>query len=144
MPRFATTGITPRQTAIKCTADCQALLLRWQRKPAARSGLWQSALKFRLLTLAIRSTIILFVAIRDLNTADCHTLQHTFEHGWCEWNPAPAILHQESPCLMCHFFLTPDFSGVKCDIRQIVYNVSFIHKNCIAFYTYFYALTYKV
>jgi hypothetical protein len=33
---------------------------------AARSDLWQSALKFRLLTVGIRSTGILFVAIRSI------------------------------------------------------------------------------
>jgi hypothetical protein len=52
--------------------------LRWLRIHAARSGVWQSALNFRILTVAIRSTGILFVTISSLNTADCHNLRYTF------------------------------------------------------------------
>jgi hypothetical protein len=37
------------------------------RKHAVRSGLWQSALKFRLLPVAFCATVILFVAILRLN-----------------------------------------------------------------------------
>jgi hypothetical protein len=46
-----TTGIlvTPWQTTLNCTVDCKIL--------AARLGLWQSTLKFRLLSVAIRSTV---------------------------------------------------------------------------------------
>jgi hypothetical protein len=63
IPRFATTGIPP----------------------------WQSALKFRLLTVAIRGTnifvvairvtIFFFVAIRGLNTATYHCTRYTFDRG---------------------------------------------------------------
>jgi hypothetical protein len=53
IPRFATTGITP----------------------------WQSALKFRLLAVAIRGTNIFLLAIRGLNTANCHNPRYTFERG---------------------------------------------------------------
>jgi hypothetical protein len=60
-------------------------------------GLWQSALKFRLLTVAIRATDILFVAIRGLNAADCHNPRYTFE----------------SPCLNSHIFLPLDFQIIK-------------------------------
>jgi hypothetical protein len=38
---------------------------------AESSGLWQSALKFRLLTLAIRSAAIFIVTIRGLHAAVC-------------------------------------------------------------------------
>jgi hypothetical protein len=35
--------------------------------------------------VAIRATVILFLAIRVLNTAGCHNPRHTFEHGtWQE------------------------------------------------------------
>jgi hypothetical protein len=45
---------------------------------------WQSALQFKLLTVAIHSTIIFFVAIRGLNTTVCHVPCHV-----------PAILHRQ-------------------------------------------------
>jgi hypothetical protein len=75
MPRIATPGITSWQTALKWTADCQAPRSGCQ----VRSGLWQSALKFRLLTVAICATVILFLAIRGLNAADCHNPRHKFD-----------------------------------------------------------------
>jgi hypothetical protein len=53
IPRFAKTGITP----------------------------WQTALKFRILAVAIRGTNIFFLAIRGLNTTVCHNPQYTFERG---------------------------------------------------------------
>jgi hypothetical protein len=56
---------------------------------AVRSGLWQSAIKFRVFTVAFRATVILFLAIRGLNAADCH--------------------NRESPCLKRHIFLPRDF-----------------------------------
>jgi hypothetical protein len=56
IPRFATTGITPWQTALKCTADCQAPLSgsnagRGKLRPCSNqhsnlySWLWQSAVR---------------------------------------------------------------------------------------------------
>jgi hypothetical protein len=59
MPWIATTGITPWQTALKLTADCQAL----------RSGCQEYMRQARP------------VAIRGLNAADCHNLRYTFERG---------------------------------------------------------------
>jgi hypothetical protein len=79
IPRIATTGIAPWQTALKWTADCQAP--RSGCQVAVRSSLWQSALKFILLSVAIRATVILFVTIRSLNAADCHNPRRTFEQG---------------------------------------------------------------
>jgi hypothetical protein len=71
---ITTTGITSWQTALKWTADC-----------AQKSSLWQSALKFILLSEAIRATVILILAIRVLNAADCHNPWRTFERGtWQE------------------------------------------------------------
>jgi hypothetical protein len=78
---FATSGITSWQTALKCNAACHI-----------RNNLYrQSAFKFKLMTVAIRGTIIFFlaicgtiiffVAIRGLNTAVCHYLWCTFELG---------------------------------------------------------------
>jgi hypothetical protein len=48
-------------------------------------------------------------------TAECHK---SALHIWArnvalEWNPAPAILHRESPCLKCHIFLTCNLRSVK-------------------------------
>jgi hypothetical protein len=53
IPRFAKAGITP----------------------------WQTALKFRILAVAIRGTNNFFLAIRGLNTAVCHNPLYTFERG---------------------------------------------------------------
>jgi hypothetical protein len=78
MPQIATTGIVPWHTALKWTADSA---LRLPGIHAVRSNLWQSALKFILLSVAIRVTVILFVAILSLNAADCHNPRRTFERG---------------------------------------------------------------
>jgi hypothetical protein len=52
---------------------------------AVKSSLWQSTLKVILLSVAIRATVILFLAIRVLNDADCHNPRRAFEHGtWQE------------------------------------------------------------
>jgi hypothetical protein len=51
--------------------------------PADGSDLWQSALKSRLLTLAIRSTAILIVAIRGVHAAVC---QHRAKHLSAEFS----------------------------------------------------------
>jgi hypothetical protein len=45
--------------------------------PADSSDLWQSTLKCKLLTLAIRSTAIFIVAIRGVHAAVC---QHRVKH----------------------------------------------------------------
>jgi hypothetical protein len=79
MLRFATTRIAPWQTALKWTTDCSALRLPGIN--AVRLGLWQPALKLILLSVAICSTVFLFVAIRDLNAVDCHTPRYIFERG---------------------------------------------------------------
>jgi hypothetical protein len=50
MPQIATTGKTPWQTVLQA--------LRLPEIPAVRSGLWQSALKLILLSVAIRSCSI--------------------------------------------------------------------------------------
>jgi hypothetical protein len=77
------------QTALQ-TANCKLLsnVLRFATKETTP---WQSALKFRLLTMAIRniiiffmairSMIIFFVAIRGLNTMVCYGPRYTFERG---------------------------------------------------------------
>jgi hypothetical protein len=73
MLRIATTGITLWQTALKWTA-----IAKFRAQVAAvKSSLWQSVLKFLLLSVAIRATVILFLAMRVLNAADCHNPRHT-------------------------------------------------------------------
>jgi hypothetical protein len=71
MPRIAKTGITSWQTALKWTVDCHAPRSGCQEY--MRSGMWQSALKLRPLTVAIRASVILFLAIRGLNATICGT-----------------------------------------------------------------------
>jgi hypothetical protein len=81
MPQIATTGITSWQTALKWTVDCQVPCpgCCGQVKPVAiRSQIHTSV-------MAIRTTVILFLAIHVLNAVDCHNPQHTFERGtWQE------------------------------------------------------------
>jgi hypothetical protein len=94
MPWIATTGITSWQTALKWTADCQVPRsdCRGQVKPV------ESALKLILLSVAIRQTVILFLAIRVLNAVDCHRLRHTFERGiWQETEFQLPPFYIESP-----------------------------------------------
>jgi hypothetical protein len=108
MTRIATTGITSWQTALKWTADCQVP----RSGCVVKSSLWQSALKFILLSVAIRATVILFLAIHVLNAADCHNPRHTFERGtWqeTEFQLPPFYVHRESLCLKPHIFLPRDF-----------------------------------
>jgi hypothetical protein len=108
-PRFATTRITPWQTALKYTADCQAPL------SGSSPGLWQSALKFRLLTVAIRDADIFLVAILGDQTADCHSPRYTFNAECSKKgkSTAPAILLRESPCSRRHVFVMRDTTSVK-------------------------------
>jgi hypothetical protein len=68
MPLIATAGIASWQTALKWTPDCQVPRSGCQEYiHAVRSSLWQSAVKFILLSVAIRAMVILFVAISSLN-----------------------------------------------------------------------------
>jgi hypothetical protein len=60
MPRIATTGITPWQTALKCTADCQVL----------RSGC-QEYMRSQVRPEAIRSQI---------DTSVCGNLQYGYSY----------------------------------------------------------------
>jgi hypothetical protein len=68
MLQIATTGIPSWQTALSG--------LRIAKFPAqvaaVKSSLWQIALKFILLSVAIHAMVILFLAIRVLNAVDCH------------------------------------------------------------------------
>jgi hypothetical protein len=65
---FATTIITALQSAFNCTGN---LCSQTSYISEGGSGLRQSALKFKLLTLAISSTTIFIVAIHGANTAIC-------------------------------------------------------------------------
>jgi hypothetical protein len=65
MPRIATTGITSWQSGL--------LIAKFGAQVAAvKSSLWQSALKFILLSVAIRATVILFLAIWGLPQSVAH------------------------------------------------------------------------
>jgi hypothetical protein len=94
MPRIATTGITSWQTALKWTGDCQVPRsgCRSQVKPVAiRSQIHNSV-------CGNPATVILFLAIRILNAADCHNLRHTFERGtWQETEFQLPPFYIESP-----------------------------------------------
>jgi hypothetical protein len=94
MPRIATTVITPWQPL-----SSGLWIVNFRAQVAAvKSSLWQSAFKFILLSVAIRATVILFLAIRVLNAADCHNLRHTFERGtWQETEFQLPPFYIESP-----------------------------------------------
>jgi hypothetical protein len=100
--RFETIGITPWQTAM-CNAPCSG------NKENMRPGLAFGNPQYGQFICG--------------NLQSKHRgLLRSAVHIWTqrlasEWNPAPAILNWESPCSMCHYFLTVDFSGVKliCD-----------------------------
>jgi hypothetical protein len=107
MQRFATTGIAPWQTPFKWTAECQALRPDCQEH-AVRSGLWQSAFKLIFLSVAICSTVILFVAIHGLNAMDFHNPQNTLELNK-RLNSSSRHFYRESSCLKRHIFLPRNF-----------------------------------
>jgi hypothetical protein len=83
-------------TTLQWTAECQ---LRGKILP--RNATDQAAL---LLNCQRHATI----------RAAILSLWHPAAHIWAgnvalDWNPAPAILHRESPCLQHHIFLPRDF-----------------------------------
>jgi hypothetical protein len=102
--RFARKGKTPWQTALNCTAVCQQ----------QRIAPWQSALKFRLLTLAIRCTFIFFVAIRGkiiFFVAICGTHLSAVCHNRVKTGTSHFTL--ASPLFAALIFLMRDFTSVK-------------------------------
>jgi hypothetical protein len=107
MPRIATTGITSWQTALKWTAD-------WQ---VPRSGC-----RGQVKPVSIHSQIHTSVCGIPLNSysilgnprSKCCILPQSVAHIWArnlarDWMLAPAILHQQSPCLKRHIILPRDF-----------------------------------
>jgi hypothetical protein len=81
MPRIATTGITPWKTALKWTADCQAPCSGCQENMQSGHSCGNLLSNWFILCVAIRATVILFMAICSINAADCHNPRYTFEHG---------------------------------------------------------------
>jgi hypothetical protein len=69
-------------------------------------GGWQSAARSR----ADCQAVILIVAIRGVRARRLAI----------EWNPAPAILHREAPCLKRRIFLMRDFTSLKL-IRGVLF-----------------------
>jgi hypothetical protein len=107
MSRIATTGIASWETALKWTADCQVP---------------DSGCRSQVKPVAIRSQIHYSVcgnprdgySILGNPHSKRHRLPQSTAHIWernlaRDWIPAPAILHQESPCLKRHTFLPRDF-----------------------------------
>jgi hypothetical protein len=111
MPQIATTWITSWQTTLKWTADCQVP---------------HSGCRGQVKPMAIRSQIHTSVcgnprdgySILGNQCSKRHGLPQSAAHIWArnlvrDWIPAPAILHQESPCLKRHIFLLRHFQSIK-------------------------------
>jgi hypothetical protein len=101
MPRIATTGITSWQTI---STGLRISKFRAQ-VGAVKSSLWQSALKFILLSVAIQATVILFLAIRILNAAiaTIRGTHLTMELGK-RLNSSSHHFTSRVPCLKHHIF----------------------------------------
>jgi hypothetical protein len=85
--------------------------LRQQGLYAASPGLWQSALKVRLLAAAIRGVAIFLVAISGDLTVDCHDPWYTFEHGVGPKSEIqPQQFYFESPLFAAPFLFAHDFA----------------------------------
>jgi hypothetical protein len=116
MPRITTTGITSWQTALKWTADCQVL-------HSGRPGQVKPvAIHSKIHTfMAIRMTVILFLAIHVLNAADHHNPRHTFESGtWQETEFQLPPFYIESPLFEASYLFAARLLGYKIPLRQIV------------------------
>jgi hypothetical protein len=105
MPRIATTGIASWQTALKWTAECQPPLANILGKIWPRNA-------------TDRTVPLLNFPRNATSRATVLSPWHSAVHIWArnlakDWTPAPAILHQEPPCLLRHKFLTRDFPGVS-------------------------------
>jgi hypothetical protein len=59
-----------------------------------------------------------------------------------KWIPVPAILHRQLPCLLCHFFLTQDYSGITL-IRGGWFRLR-LTINCLGWHTISYHYTFKL
>jgi hypothetical protein len=81
-------------------ADCRRVRIR------PESGGWQSAEHWK----ADCQGDNIVVAVRGIRARGLAM----------EWNPAPAILHREAPCLNCHIFLKSDFTSLKL-IRGVLF-----------------------
>jgi hypothetical protein len=99
MPRIATTGISPWQTALKWTADCQAPRLGCQEymQSGQACGNPLSKLYFCLWQFAVWLFFSWQSAVKTPRFAAIRGT-HLSESIARYWIPAPAILHRESPC----------------------------------------------
>jgi hypothetical protein len=81
---------------------------------------WQTALKYRLLTVAILGMTISWVQLFSLwqYVIRLFSSWQSKRHIWArfattETNPVPAILHWQSPCLRNYIFFMHDFTSPK-------------------------------
>jgi hypothetical protein len=90
-------------------------------------GGWQSAVRLR----ADCQAVILIVANRGFGARSLAN----------QWNPAPAILHREAPCLKRSIFLMRDFTSLKL-IRGILFG-SKLNTNGLSWHTISWHYTFK-
>jgi hypothetical protein len=96
--------IATEKIAIPWTAIVRGTVRRVRIRP--EGGGWQSAARPR----ADCQAVILMVAIRGVRARSLAK----------QWNPVPAILHQEAPCLNSQMFLMRDFTSLKL-IRGVLF-----------------------
>jgi hypothetical protein len=92
------------------------------------SGGWQSAERLR----ADCQAVILIVAIRGVRSRSLAI----------HWNPAPAILHQETACLKCRIYLKRDYTSLKL-IRGAMFRPK-LYTNGLSWHTISWYYTFKV
>jgi hypothetical protein len=110
IPRTATNNTISLAISFPMFRGLPTPALRPNTNHAGGSGLWQSALKFGPLTIALRGTAIFSVAIRLENTAisQCSVMNLSAEFSK-RVESSPRHFTSRGPCLNCHIFLTRDF-----------------------------------
>jgi hypothetical protein len=141
--RIATKRITAWQSALNSTADCQPPLsgLIWTLQTVQTCGNPLSNVDFWLWQSAVRPFSLWQSA--DITPRSAMAGLRIWARSLAkEWNPVPAILHREAPCLKCCFFLERDFTSLKL-IRGALFR-SKLYVNGLSWHTISWHCTFQV